>query len=136
FAVAARAADDAADLFRGAVGGVISPRIFFGGTIAEKSAAIGEALLRGGAIEVQALGLVERAFIPVEAQPKKAVDDALNEFRLVALGVGVFDAEDHGAVLLNGIEPVEQGGAGAADVEVAGGRRGETHAHGAGRLVE
>ena len=134
FAVAAAAANDAANFFDagGAVGGVISAGVFFGGAVAEEGAAVGEAFLGGVVVEGEALRLVERAFVPVEAEPLKAVDDALDEFGLVALGVGVFDAEDHGAALLAGEEPVEESGAGAADVEIAGGGWGEADADGIG----
>jgi len=86
--------------------------------------------LRGVFVEGEALGLIEGALIPVEAEPLKSVDDALDEFGLVALGVGVFDAEDHDAALLAGVEPVEESGARAADVEVTGGRWGEADADG------
>ena len=58
-------------------------------------------------------------------------------FLAVALGVGVFDAQDEGAPGVAGEEPVEQGRPGAADVEEPGGRGSETdprpHAGGGGR---
>ena len=43
-----------------------------------------------------------------------------------ALDVGVFDAQDEDAAVTPRVEPVEQRRAGAADVQVAGGRGGET----------
>src|SRR6185503_2916444 len=43
--------------------------------------------------------------------------------------VGVFNAQQEGRAALPGEEPVEEGGAGAADVEVARGRRGEAYAN-------
>jgi hypothetical protein len=45
---------------------------------------------------------------------------------VAAVGVGVFQAKDQLAAGLLGIEPVEKGGAGVADMQVAGRRRGET----------
>ena len=44
------------------------------------------------------------------------------------LPVGVLDAQDVGAAGMAGKEPVEQGSAGAADVEVSGRGRGEADA--------
>src|ERR1700733_3183037 len=68
FAVAARAADDAANFFGGgAIGGVISAGVFLSSAVAEEGAAVGEAFLRGVFVESEALGLEERAFIPVQA---------------------------------------------------------------------
>lgn len=109
---------------------MVATSVFVGGTVAEESAAVGEAFLRGVFVEGEALGLIERAFIPIEAEPLEAVDDALDEFGLVALGVGILDAKDHGAALLAGVEPVEESGAGAADVEIAGGGWCEANADG------
>ena len=47
----------------------------------------------------------------------------------VALDVGVVDAEDHGSVVVAGIEPVEDERAGAADVQKPCGRRREADAN-------
>ena len=96
----------------------------------------GEELFEIGVVDVVALGLVVRAvrpaffrpLIPVEAEPVHAVEDRLAGCLGVAGGIGVLDAEDERAFVLTGEEPVEKGGAGAADVEVAGGGGGETGA--------
>jgi hypothetical protein len=42
--------------------------------------------------------------------------------------VGVLDAQQEGPTRVSGVEPVEERGAGAADVEVARGGRGEADA--------
>jgi hypothetical protein len=70
----------------------------------------------------------------MNAEPAEPVDDALNEFGLVALGVGILDTQDHGAALVTGEQPVKQGGARAAYVEIAGGRWRKPHAHRANRV--
>ena len=67
-------------------------------------------------------------FVPVEAQPAQALEDGLDAGVGVALDVGVVQAQDHRAAVVASIEPVEDEGAGAADVQEAGGRRGETDA--------
>ena len=70
----------------------------------------------------------ERAFVPVEAEPAQAVEDDVHGFLGIARGVGVLDAQDERAAGVAGVKPVEQGGARAADVQVAGGRGGKTNA--------
>ncbi len=54
-------------------------------------------LLCGGLVEGEALGLEEGAFVPVEADPAHAFEDALDHFVGGALEVGVLDAEDEGS---------------------------------------
>ena len=62
----------------------------------------------------------------------RPVEDDLGVRVGAALLVGVLDAQDEGAAGLPGVEPVEQRRAGAADVEVAGGRGGEADANRSG----
>ncbi len=69
----------------------------------------------------------DRAFVPIEAEPAQAVEDDVHGFLRVARGVGVFDAQDERAAGVAGVKPVEQRGARAADVEVAGGRGSKTN---------
>jgi hypothetical protein len=38
--------------------------------------------------------LKHRAFIPIESQPLEAVENSLHQFGAIALGVGVFNAQD------------------------------------------
>src|SRR2546427_637965 len=66
--------------------------------------------------------------VPVEAEPAQAVEDDAGVLVGGAFLVGVFDAEQELAARVAGEEPVEEGGTGAADVEVARGRRGEADA--------
>ncbi len=91
------------------------------GAVTQKRAAVRQKLSSCRLVQRGALRLIERAFIPIDAEPAKAVDDALDEFGLVALGVGILDAQDHGAALMASEEPVEESGARAAYVEIAGG---------------
>ena len=87
--------------------------------------AIGEAfsldLERCGPVKIEALGLLV-LFVPVEAQPAQPLEDGLHAGVGVALDVGVVQAQHHGAVVVAGIEPIEDEGAGAAHVQKAGGR--------------
>jgi hypothetical protein len=63
-----------------------------------------------------------RAFIPVETKPTEAVENAGDHLDRGALGIGVFDAEDERAAMPARVEPVEERGARAPDVEIARGR--------------
>ena len=93
--------------------------------------AIGKALGEDGfglpAVQGKAFGLLV-LFVPVETQPAQALEDGLDAGLGVALDVGVVQAQDHGAVIVAGKEPIEDKGARAADVQEAGGRGGETDA--------
>ena len=77
-----------------------------------------------------ALGLEDRPLIPIELQPAQRVEDLLDVLGRGALAVGVLDAKHQRAPLAARQQPVEQGGAGAPDVERPGGRGSEPHAHG------
>ena len=91
-------------------------------------------LLEIGVVNIVALALevgaavaaLHGAFIPVQAQPFHAGEDCAGGFLRVAGVVRILNAENEGAPHLAGEQPVEQGGAGAADVEVARGGRCES----------
>ena len=85
-------------------------------------------LLRRLPVELQAPGLVDRSFVPVEPQPAHARQDALDHGVGGALEVGVLDAQDEDALMVAREQPVEERGARAAHVQVAGGRGRKTHA--------
>ena len=88
-------------------------------------------------IRLQALGLAVRAkgapdfdaFVPMQAHPPQILEDSLLGFAGRPLQVGVFDAKDERALLTSGEQPVEQGRARVADVQVTGGGRSETQPH-------
>ena len=85
-------------------------------------------------VGVEAVGLVDGLLVPVEPEPLERVEDVVDQLGPVALGVGVLDAQEERAAGVAGEQPVEQGGAGAADVQVAGRRRREAAAGPALRL--
>src|SRR3546814_6703612 len=72
--------------------------------------------------------LVDDLAVVVEAKPGEAVEDGIDGFRGRALAIGVLDAQPVAAAVVPGIEPVEQRGARAADVQEAG-RRGRKARH-------
>src|SRR5574337_423396 len=72
--------------------------------------------------------LEERALVPGDAEPGEPVEDHLGVGVGGALLVCVLDAEHEGAAGLPGVEPVEEGGAGTADMEIAGGAGSEPDA--------
>jgi hypothetical protein len=88
----------------------------------------GEHRLDHLAMARRALELADRLAIPVEAEPFQAIDDRLHRRQRRALAVGVLDPHQEPAVEPARVEPVEQRGPGAADVEEAGrGRREARH---------
>ena len=94
--------------------------------------------LGGLLVEVEALGLGVGAkvaadlgtLVPVKAQPAHGAQDDLGVLVSGAGGVGVVDAQDERAAVGAGKGPVVDGGAGAADVQLAGGGRRKANAHG------
>jgi len=46
------------------------------------------------AIPIEALGLIDGTFIPIETKPFQAFQNRRSEFRLGAVHIGIFDAED------------------------------------------
>src|SRR5690606_15814814 len=84
------------------------------------------------AIALDAGGLVDRALVVVEAQPCHGFEDRVDRTLGAALAVGVLDAQDETAAAAARLQPAVQGGAGAADVQVAGGTGGEAGAAGHG----
>ncbi len=70
------------------------------------------------------------AVVPVEPQPLQRVEHLLDQLRSGAFGVGVFDAHQELTARRAGKQPVEQGRAGRAQMQRAGGGGGETYAGG------
>ena len=87
----------------------------------------GRAAARGFPIVLAdgAVGVHVGAEVVDDAEPLEVLDDAAGGLEAAAGGVGVLDAEHEAAALLFGEGPAEESGAGAADVEVSGGRGGE-----------
>jgi hypothetical protein len=67
------------------------------------------------------LALEERSLVPGDPEPGEAVENDAGVRLGAALAVRVLDPQDEHAARVPGVEPVEQRGAGAADVEVARG---------------
>ena len=115
----------------GAPGLAVEGFFFVGGRCGGSEVAVGETFVEDGlgglAVKVEAVGL-PIVFVPGEAKPVETVEDGVDRGLCIAFDVGVVEAEDHRAAVAAGIEPVEDEGPGATDVEVAGGRRGETYA--------
>ena len=74
-----------------------------------------------GPVAVEAVRLVEGTLVPVQAEPLHALEDRLRHLIAGAVAVGILDTEHEHPALLADVEPVEERGAGASDVEVAGG---------------
>eukprot|EP00825_Cyclidium_porcatum_P048862 TRINITY_DN831_c0_g1_i20.p2 TRINITY_DN831_c0_g1~~TRINITY_DN831_c0_g1_i20.p2 ORF type:complete len:531 (+),score=22.41 TRINITY_DN831_c0_g1_i20:590-2182(+) len=91
-------------------------------------AAIGEHLLDDFLVALHALHLVERAFVMFQSQPLHAIQNGLNCFRRRASDIRILYAQDKGATVAAGVGPGEQGGTGAADMQVTGGAGGKTGA--------
>ena len=106
--------------------------------------AAGEQLLDDLAVARGALRLEDRLAVPVDPEPLERLEDLRDVLRRGALAVGVLDPQHqllalrprHRSLATTGEQPVVEGGAGAADVEGAGGRRGEADAHGRPSMLE
>ena len=84
-------------------------------------------------LEIRAIGAADlRAFVPIQPEPAQTGEDVGQGVGYETAAVGVLDAEDELAAGVAGVEPVEEGRAGAADVQVAGGAGGKTDAGGGG----
>jgi hypothetical protein len=94
-----------------------------------------EALLVAQRLHVGAVGAADvGALVPVDADPAQRGHDVVGCALDEALLVGVLDAQDELAAVVARGQPVEEGGAHPADVQVAGGAGREAHAHRAGDL--
>ena len=76
-------------------------------------------------VPVHPLALIVRPLVPVQPQPLQPFEDAPGVGVGGALLVGVLDAQEEGAAVLAGPQPVEERGARPAYVQVAGGAGGE-----------
>jgi hypothetical protein len=88
--------------------------------------ALGQHLPGDLGVPVGTLELVGDLAVPIEAEPAEAVEDRRNGGLGGAGAIGVLDAQLVPAAVVPGEQPVEQRGAGATDMEVAGRRRGES----------
>ncbi len=80
-------------------------------------------------LEIRTVGAIRPgSLLPVESQPAQSVQDGGTGFFGITGLVRIFDPQDEGPAVPPGEEPVEEGGAGPAHVQVAGGRGGEAGA--------
>jgi hypothetical protein len=79
--------------------------------------------VRHSRVPLHARELEDDVAVPIEAEPFEAVQDRLGRLGCGARAVGVLDAQQEFAADMFGVEPVEQGRAGPADMQIAG-RRG------------
>ncbi len=70
-----------------------------------------------------------RTFVPIQTQPFKAVDDALNRFLGGALGISVFDSQHQFTAVFFGKQPIANSGAGPTNMKIARGAGGKTNAY-------
>jgi hypothetical protein len=85
-------------------------------------------------MQIQSLRLEIRAFVPIDAKPTQAVQNALNQLRAIALDVRVLDTQNHRAATPAREQPIEKRGASASHVQIARRRRREPHANLTGRI--
>ena len=98
---------------------------FLGRAVAVVGVAAGQHLVGHLGVPGGAGELVGDVAIPLQAEPRQAVEDRGDGGLGRARAIGVLDAQQELAAGVLGIEPVEQGGARAADVQEAGRRGGE-----------
>jgi len=66
--------------------------------------------------------------VPTEIEPAQTFEDGVDGRVGVTLDIGVVESQNHGSSVMTGVEPVENEGAGTADVQKTSGRRGESNA--------
>src|SRR6185437_14767384 len=95
-------------------------------------AAVGLALsqepLGIGLMPCRVCSLEERPFVPADAEPVQPIQNDFGVLLRASLTVGVLDPKHVSAAGMPGVQPVEERGARSTDVQVAGGRWGETDA--------
>jgi hypothetical protein len=99
---------------------MIAADVFLRRTIAEERSPVGQAFLSRFQVQGGSLGLVERAFVPIHAQPLQTLEDTVDQFGLVAFRVGVLNTQNHHAVEVPSEKPVEERCARSPHVEIAG----------------
>ena len=78
-------------------------------------------------MQIEPLGLFV-FFVPAQVQPFQTFEDGIDRGLGVAFNVSVVKAENHGAAVVAGVEPVENEGASATYVKKSGRRWSEADA--------
>ena len=111
--------------------GLIGAGFFAVAGVGRGEVAVSQALLKDGvgdlAVQSQAFGLLV-FLVPTEVEPAQTFEDGVDGGVRVALNISVIEAEDHGSSVSTGVEPVEDEGAGTADVQKTRRRRRESNA--------
>jgi hypothetical protein len=89
----------------------------------------GEEFPGGGEMRPDVVRLVDDRLVVIELEPRHAVEKGPDGLRGGSFAVGVLHAEQELAALVAGEEPVEDGGADVADVDLAGGTGSEADAY-------
>ena len=92
----------------------------------------GEQSLGVGLMTLDVRALIDNGLIPHESEPFESFEDRAGAFVGAAGAVGVLDAQQEITVVLPCVEPVEEGGAGAAHVQETRGGWSEAHARALG----
>src|SRR5579872_2633388 len=100
-------------------------RFFFGTRAGRREISIRESFLENSpshfAVQRAAVRLAV-LFVPAEVEPLQSVEDGVERSLSVAIDVRVVDAQHQDAVVVARVQPIEDEGPGAADVQKAGGR--------------
>src|SRR5690606_31957134 len=119
------------------------PRLGLGAALGElllrAEAAIGGAYLQNAVrvplVTLQLRTLEHHFLVPVQPQPAEPFEDGAGALFRAALAVGVLHAKQELAVVVAGIQPVEERRSRSTHMQVACGGWGEAHARGDGGLV-
>ncbi len=106
-----------------------------GRAVAEVGRARGEHLVDHRPVAIEALHLVDRALVVLQAQPLHGGKDLLHRVLRGTRDVGVLDAQHELAAMVTRERPRVQRGARGAEMEEARGRRGDAGADGGGHGV-
>ena len=98
---------------------------FFRGQVAAIGVASREQLVSDFGMTVRARELEHGRFVTAQAQPLQPVENRLDRRLGRAGAIGILDPQQVLAAMVAGEQPVEQRGAGTADMQVAGGRGGK-----------
>jgi hypothetical protein len=74
--------------------------------------------------------LKKRTFIPFEAEPAHAIEDALHHILGGALEVSIFNAQNEDTAGVTGEKPIEESSTRPAYMQIAGRRRRKTNTRG------
>jgi hypothetical protein len=97
-------------------------------------------LVRDFTVTRGAVELMHDLAVPMKLEPLEPVDNRVNRGLGRSLAIGVLDTQQHAPAVFSCVEPIEQSGPRAADVEETGWRGGEAcndvlrHLLGTGRL--